>query len=226
MSEVVAETLPGDAARGAVRPDLRRRGGARPADGSDARRGRRGAGPAARGGARQPHASGPISSDDPVGAEIGGAVKNVLGHRLRHRGRAAAWARTRAPRSSPAASPRWCGWPQAKGGRAETLMGLSAGSATSPSPAPARSRATIRWAWRSARAQTLDGDSRRAAVGRRGSDVGAGLRRAGGASSASRCRSWPRSTPSSPAAAASTRPSSACWRGPFGTENGGSTPKS
>ena len=78
MTEVLAETMPAGRARRAVRPELRRRGGARPAHRRHPGLPRRGA--AAR---RWPRPSPrptfrPYLATDMIGAEAGGAVKNVL----------------------------------------------------------------------------------------------------------------------------------------------------
>ena len=78
MTEIIAECAPQRGAGDPVRAELRRRRGARPADGGDARRGRRQARAASwrRRSARQRFR--PYHSTDVRGVEIGGATKNVL----------------------------------------------------------------------------------------------------------------------------------------------------
>lgn len=120
----------------------------------------------------------PYLSDDPIGAEIGGAVKNVLaiacgvvaGRKLGDNARAALITRGLAEMVRLAV---------AKGGRAETLMGLSV-SETSSSPAPPSSRAISRSASRSARASASPTSSPPAARSPRGGQRrgGDGARRA------------------------------------------------
>ena len=88
QTEIAAERGAGPRAGGADRPGLRRRDRARPADGADARlrRCRRWGASCRRGWRRG--GSRLYLTDDVIGAELGGALKNVDRHRLRHgRGR-------------------------------------------------------------------------------------------------------------------------------------------
>ena len=78
MTEVIAECAPNGGARDPVRPELRRRRGARPADRGDARRGGRRPWRAIWRRRSAPATFRPYHSTDVRGVEIGGAAKNVL----------------------------------------------------------------------------------------------------------------------------------------------------
>ena len=153
----------GLAGRGAVGPELRGRGGARPADRGDDRQPR----PRARRAPSSRRSAAPrfrpYSSEDPIGAEIGGAVKNVLaiacgiieGRGLGDNARAALITRGLAEMVRLGL---------AKGGRGGNLPRAVRPRRPGADLHRRRSRATTRWGWRLGRGASLGAGARRTAA--------------------------------------------------------------